>query len=65
MSAEIINLRRARKTAGRDAEAREAAANRARHGQSKAERTATRAQADLAARRLDGSKVSRTHDGEG
>jgi hypothetical protein len=64
MSAEIVNLRRARKAASRDAEAREAAANRARHGQSKATRDATRAQTELASRRLDGSKLSRRRDAE-
>jgi hypothetical protein len=65
MSAAIVNLRRARKAASRDAEARAAAANRVRHGQSKAAREAARAEADLAARRLDGSKVARPADGEG
>ncbi|MFO0292148.1 MAG: DUF4169 family protein [Rhodospirillales bacterium] len=64
MSAEIVNLRRARKAASRDADARAAAANRARHGQTKSARDATRAQADLASRRLDGSKLSRRPDAE-
>jgi hypothetical protein len=64
MTAEIVNLRRARKAAARDAEARDAAVNRARHGESKAVRQATRARADLDSRRLDGSKVSRAHGGE-
>lgn len=64
MSAEIVNLRRVRKAAARDAEARSAATNRARHGQSRAARESVRAEADLAARRLDGSKVARPTDAE-
>ncbi len=65
MSAEIVNLRQARKAASRDAEARAAAANRVRHGQSRAAREAARAVAELAARRRDGSKGARPSDGEG
>lgn len=53
MSAEIINLRNARKTkARRDAQAR-AEESRAAFGRTKAERTTTQAQQDLEARRLD------------
>jgi hypothetical protein len=63
MTAEIVNLRRARKSAARDSEARVAAANRARFGQPKAERDAVRREADRAARTLDGNRVVRDGDG--
>jgi len=52
MTAEIVNLRRARKAKmRREAEVR-ADENRAKFGRSKHEREATRAQTDLDARRL-------------
>lgn len=54
--AEIINLRLARKTKNRAAAATVAAGNRAKHGQSKAERTRQQAEADRAARLLDGAR---------
>lgn len=54
--ARIINLNKARKA--RDASAREvqAAANRAAHGRSKAEKAADRAAAERRAKLLDGAK---------
>jgi hypothetical protein len=64
MTAEIVNLRRARKALARDAAAREAAANRARHGRGKAARDAAQALETLASRRLDGSRLRRDDDGE-
>jgi len=54
--AEIINLRRARKTAARGDKEAEAAANRLAHGRTRAEREASRAEAARAARLLDGAK---------
>jgi hypothetical protein len=59
MSAEIINLRRARKTKQRrEAEAR-AAENRAKFGQSKAARTAKDAEQGLESRRLEALRRER------
>ena len=54
--AEIVNLRLARKAKARDAARAEADANRLQHGRSKAERAVTKAEADRAARTLDGAK---------
>lgn len=51
--AEIINLRRVRKQRARDEADKDAAANRATFGQTKAERERTAAEADLTARTLD------------
>lgn len=57
--AEIVNLRTARKQKAR-AEARaEAAANAARHGQGKAARALQQAEADKAARLLDGHRLEK------
>jgi hypothetical protein len=52
--AEIINLRLARKARARAEAQGLAAANRARHGRTRAERDAARAEAEHAARDLDG-----------
>jgi hypothetical protein len=54
--AELINLRRARKARARDAAAREADANRIRHGTPKALTSLADARADLEARKLDGAR---------
>ena len=54
---EVVNLRLARKAAGRKAQEADAAANRARHGRTKAEREATTAEAERTARLLDGAKI--------
>ena len=54
--AEIINLRMARKARQRDAAARGAAENRAKFGQTRAERLAAEAEAARAARQLDGAR---------
>ena len=56
MSAEIINLRRARKAKARDAVGAQAAANRLTHGRSKAEKEASTIEAARQARNLDGAK---------
>ncbi len=54
--AEVINLRLARKARQRADSARTAEQNRARHGQTKAEREAARRAAEQSARRIDGHK---------
>jgi hypothetical protein len=53
MSAEIINLRKARKAKQRREAAERAEENRAKFGRAKAEREATGAEKDREARRLD------------
>ncbi len=55
--ADIINLRRARKTRDRDAAEQAAAANRAKFGRTKAERDAEAQERDRAARMVDGAKL--------
>lgn len=57
--AEVINLRMARKAKARDAATRQAEVNRAKHGQTRAERSAQRIDAERAARQLDASKRER------
>ncbi|MRX51981.1 DUF4169 family protein [Paracoccus sp. S-4012] len=56
MTAKVVNLRRARKAKDRAAKAREADANAARHGLTKAERAGLEAQAGRLARALDGHR---------
>jgi len=56
--AEIINLRRVRKRLARDAAASEAAAARAKHGQTSAERQAAAHQADATCRTLDNARLA-------
>ena len=63
MSAEIINLRRARKTKQRRDADKQAAENRAKFGQSKAARAARDAEQDLEARRLDALRRERGDGG--
>ena len=53
---EIINLRRVRKGKARAAAEAEAAANRAAHGRTKAERNLSKAEQEANARKLDGHK---------
>jgi hypothetical protein len=53
---EIVNLRQARKRAARTAQEDAAAANRAKHGQTKAEKASTRAEAQKLRSLLDGAK---------
>lgn len=55
--ADIINLRRARKAKVRANATAEADANRAKHGQTKAEKTARRADEQRAAKTLDAHKL--------
>jgi len=63
MSAEIINLRRARKTKRRQEAETKAAEKRAKFGQSKAARAAKDAEQDLEARRLDALRRERGDGG--
>jgi ribosomal protein S2 len=53
---EIVNLRQVRKRAARAAQADAAAVNRAKHGQTKAEKASTRANAQKLRNLLDGVK---------
>jgi hypothetical protein len=53
---EIINLNRARKVKVRVAEQAKAAANRAAHGRTQAQKALEKARADKAARELEGHK---------
>ena len=54
---DVVNLRTARKRAKRREAAQKAAANRLVHGQTKADRTATRSRDDKAQRSLDLHRV--------
>jgi Domain of unknown function (DUF4169) len=54
---DVVNLRRARKQAEREAALRKAAANRLRHGRSKAAREVETAQAVKQRRTLDGHRI--------
>ena len=53
---EIVNLQQARKRAARAAREKVAASNRAKHGQTKAEKAARRTEAEKLGRALDGAK---------
>jgi hypothetical protein len=65
MSADIVNLGKFRKQKARAEREAQAAENRARFGQAKAEKLATKKNADREARRLDQSKrETRNDDGE-
>jgi hypothetical protein len=57
--AEIVNLRTARKQKAREDARALAAANAARHGQGKAARALQQAEADKAARLLDGHRLEK------
>lgn len=54
--AEIVNLRLARKAKRRADEAKQAASNRAVHGESKAAKALRRAEAERAGRQHDGAR---------
>ena len=56
MTGKVVNLNRARKARARDATRREADANAAKHGRSKAERQADAAETARAKADLDGHK---------
>jgi uncharacterized membrane protein YqiK len=55
--AEIVNLRTARKQKARAEKATQAEQNRITHGRTKAEKLRSKAEAELAAKRLDGHKL--------
>lgn len=57
--AELVNLRRVRRARDRAAAEAEAAANRARHGRTRGERTAETTEAVHRDRTLDGAKLTR------
>ncbi len=57
--AEIINLRRARKQKARAEADKTAEQNRISFGRTKAERSLTEAEREMAARRIDGHKLTR------
>jgi hypothetical protein len=59
MTAEVINLRRARKAKARDERQRTAAANRAAFGQSKAAKTQRTSERERAERTLEGHRRDR------
>ena len=61
---EIINLRRARKRKRRLGEEAAAAANRVAFGAPKTAKRKTRAERDLAERRLDGHRLADPGEGE-
>ena len=54
--AEIVNLNRARKAKARSEKQTAAAANRAKHGRTKAEKAKDRAETDRVSHLLDGAK---------
>lgn len=60
--AEIVNLRMARKARDRTNDKAKADANRALHGQTKAERTATKAEITRIERIVDGARLERSPD---
>jgi hypothetical protein len=64
MSAEIINLKRARKAKQRHEAATRAEQNRAKFGRTKAERQTADAERDLGARRLAAAQRQRGSDDE-
>lgn len=58
--AEILNLRMARKARDRQAAAKAAEASRAQHGRTKQEKSLARAEAERAAKALDGARLERS-----
>ncbi len=57
MTADIVNLKRVKKNAAREADAKTAEANRLAFGRTKAERQKTEAVQALETKRLDGHKL--------
>ena len=55
---DVVNLRRARKDKARSAADRKAEANRVAFGRTKAEKSLTKAERDLAERRIDGHRLN-------
>lgn len=62
MTADLVNLRQVRKQKKRALDEAKAADNRARHGQSKAEKTLRSKQTELASRQLEGHRLERPED---
>ena len=62
MTATVVNLRRARKARDRAAAATQAAANRALHGRTKAEKAADAATTAKLARTLDAARLDHARD---
>lgn len=60
--AEIVNLRRVKKARARQQAGTEAAENRARHGRTKAERVAIKAETARQTRTLDGAELQRDRE---
>jgi hypothetical protein len=58
VTADVINLRRARKEREREARAAEAAANRLLHGRSKGEKRVTLLEAERLNRTVDGARLA-------
>jgi hypothetical protein len=58
MSADIVNLRQARKHKARAAKEQQAAENRVRHGRTKAEKETLRRESELERVRLDGHTLA-------
>jgi hypothetical protein len=56
---DVVNLRQARKAKARAGREAEAAANRAAHGRTRAERNLTEARAEQDARRIDAHRLGR------
>ncbi len=59
MTAEIVNLRKARKARERAEREARAEENRTKHGRTRAERDMLRARSDLESRRLEGHRLGR------
>ena len=57
MSAEVVNLRKARKDAKKREDAERAAANRIAYGRTKAQRESHKEQKQKSSRHLDGHKI--------
>lgn len=64
MTAEIVNLRRARKAKARSQKEEAAAENRIRFGRTRAEKDRLAAQDELEARRIEGHRLSRGTENE-
>lgn len=62
MTGEIINLKRARKAKARSAKEADAQANRLTFGRTKAERALNSAKDQMAARKLDGHRLTGADD---
>lgn len=58
MTADVVNLRQARKTKTRAVHAAEGDANRAKHGRTRHERELVTREAEIVARRLDGHRLA-------